>query len=71
MIPRKDYDDYARFINDTYSGEKEAMLSNTVNFENTRGTFSKNYNPLHTLRTYSELGPKTGGFKPASRGNLH
>lgn len=56
MVPRKDYDDYTRFINDTYSGEKEKMLSQTVNFENKRGTFTKNYNPLHTLRTYSEFG---------------
>lgn len=70
MQPRKDYDDYTRFINDTYSGEKEKMLSNTANFEQKRGTFTKNYNPLHTLRTYSEFGMnKTGGFKPISRGN--
>lgn len=34
MRPRKDYDDYTRFINDTYSAKKEQMLSNTVNFEN-------------------------------------
>lgn len=74
MQPRKDYDDYTRFINDTYSGEKEKMLTNTVSFEHKRGTFTKNYNPLHTLRTYSEFGlsnSKTlnnGGFKPNSRG---
>ena len=46
MQPRKDYDDYTRFINDTYSGEKEKMISNTVNFEAKRGTFTKNYNCL-------------------------
>jgi len=27
LQPRKDYDDYTRFINDTYAGEKEQMLS--------------------------------------------
>lgn len=75
MQPRKDYDDYTRFINDTYSGEKEKMITNTVNFEQKRGTFTKNYNPLHTLRTYSEFGMVNskglGGFKPNSRGGHH
>ena len=44
------------------------MIINTVNFEHKRGTFTKNYNPLHTLRTYSDFGMSNnkgiGGFKP-------
>jgi hypothetical protein len=56
MEPRKDYDDYTRFINDTYVEEKTDMLNNTCNFEEKRSSFvTKNYNPLMTLRTYSEL----------------
>jgi hypothetical protein len=56
MEPRKDYDDYTRFINDTYVEEKTDMLNNTCNFEERRNSFAvKNYNPLMTLRTYSEL----------------
>ena len=27
MLPRKDYDDYTTFINDTFNGKKEAMLN--------------------------------------------
>jgi hypothetical protein len=56
MEPRRDYDDYTRFINDTYVEEKTDMLNNTCNFEERRKSFAvKNYNPLMTLRTYSEL----------------
>jgi hypothetical protein len=56
MEPRKDYDDYTRFINDTYVEEKTDMLNNTCNFEERRKSFAvKNYNPLMTLRTYSDL----------------
>ena len=56
MKPRKDYDDYARFINDTYSTEKEKMISGTVVNESARGGFSKAYNPLHTLKTQARFG---------------
>lgn len=47
------------------------MITNTANFEQKRGTFTKGYNPLHTLRTYSDFGISkglAGGFKPNSRG---
>ena len=54
MQPRKDYDDYTKFINDTYTDEKINMLNRTVTLEAKRGTF-KDYNPTMTLRTYSEL----------------
>ena len=59
MRPRKDYDDYTRFINDTYSSQKEKMLNNTVSIENERGTFTKTYNPLNTLKTQSRFGAST------------
>jgi len=55
LQPRKDYDDYTRFINDTYTEEKEDMLNQTVNSLNRTGGFvMRDYNPLNTLRTYSE-----------------
>lgn len=57
MQPRKDYDDYTKFINDTYSDEKMNMLNRTVNIEEKRGTF-KQYNPTQTMRTYSEFPEK-------------
>ena len=55
MQPRKDYDDYTKFINDTYTDEKINMLNRTVTLESKRGTFKSNYNPTQTLRTYSEF----------------
>lgn len=50
MEPRKDYEDYSRFINDTYADEKVNMLSQTVENENKKGNFSKFSNPTITLR---------------------
>ena len=60
MEPRKDYDDYSRFINDTYVEEKTDMLNKTcTNFEAKRKSYApsaaKHYNPLLSLRTYSDL----------------
>jgi hypothetical protein len=56
LQPRKDYDDYTRFINDTYAEEKEDMLNQTVSNLNKTGGFEnmQKYNPIMTLRTYSE-----------------
>mgnify|MGYP001278649175 CR=1 FL=1 len=54
MQPRKDYEDYSRFINDTFNDEKINMLTRTVNIEDKRNTITKFYNPLENLRTYSE-----------------
>ena len=54
MQPRKDYDDYTKFINDTYTDEKINMLNRTVTIEAKRNTFTKGINPTDTLRTYSE-----------------
>lgn len=54
LQPRKDYEDYARFINDTYADEKHDMLNYTVSSLNRTGGFkTMKYNPLNTLRTYS------------------
>lgn len=52
MQPRRDYDDYTKFINDTYSEEKENMLSKTMSCHTRAGYNSTN--PVNTLRTYSE-----------------
>ena len=56
LQPRKDYDDYTRFINDTYAEEKEDMLNQTVSNLNKTGGFEnmQKHNPIMTLRTYSE-----------------
>ena len=37
MQPRKDYDDYTKFINDTYTEEKINMLHKTVSIDASRG----------------------------------
>ena len=55
MQPRKDYDDYTKFINDTYTDEKVNMLNKTVTIESKRSTFTKEFKPTETLRTYSEF----------------
>ncbi len=53
MEPRKDYEDYSRFINDTYADEKIQMLSQTVESESKKGAFLKFYNPTITLLAQS------------------
>jgi len=54
MKPRKDYDDYTKFINDTFASEKEGMLSGTVTHMNRTGGFKAMSNPMDTLKTQSE-----------------
>jgi|TARA_B110001450_G_C17285764_1_gene345354 hypothetical protein len=72
LQPRKDYDDYTRFINDTYTEEKEDMLNQTVTNLTRNGGFdykySTGYNPLNTLRTYSEKPSMFPSTKKAFRG---
>lgn len=63
MQPRKDYEDYSRFINDTYADEKIGMLTRTVDIEGKRGTITKFYNPINNLRTYSEYPQKPQALK--------
>ena len=54
MRPRKDYDDYTKFINDTFGAEKDGMLSGTVEHMNRTGGFKTASNPMDTLKTQSE-----------------
>tara|TARA_B110000503_G_C7087417_1_gene387934 strand:- start:127 stop:684 length:558 start_codon:yes stop_codon:yes gene_type:complete len=54
MKPRKDYDDYTKFINDTYQSEKEGLLSGTITQMNRTGGFMSMKNPMDTLKTQSE-----------------
>jgi len=37
MQPRKDYDDYSKFINDTFSEQRVDLLNKTVEFERKSG----------------------------------
>ena len=55
MQPRKDYDDYTKFINDTFSNEKEVCLNSTIDIlQRTNGFNStKNSNPMETLKTHT------------------
>lgn len=41
MKPRKDYDDYTKFINDTFMSEKEGLLSGSISHMNRTGGFMK------------------------------
>ena len=54
MRPRKDYDDYTKFINDTFAAEKEGMLTGTVEHMSRTGGFKTASNPMDTLKTQSE-----------------
>lgn len=54
MQPRKDYDDYTKFINDTYTEEKINMLNKTVDLDSKRGS-AKGGAATAALRTYSEF----------------
>jgi len=52
MQPRKDYDDYTKFINDTYTEEKINMLNKTVSIDANR---AKGQPPAASLRTYNDF----------------
>ena len=55
MKPRKDYDDYTKFINDTFANQKEGMLAGTVDHMNKTGGFNTgNGNPMDTLKTQTQ-----------------
>ena len=58
MQPRKDYDDYTKFINDTYTEEKINMLNKTVSIDCNRGATVKVNPPSANLRTYHEFPEK-------------
>jgi len=69
MEPRKDYEDYSRFINDTYADEKVNMLSQTV--QSQKGHFSKFYNPTNTLRAHSSSRNNNDGVRSKAGGQKH
>ena len=48
MKPRRDYDEYTKFINDTFANEKEGMLMGTIDHMARSGSFQ---NPSLTLKT--------------------
>ena len=55
MRPRRDYDEYTKFINDTFVSEKESLVNGTVDHMNKTGGFeSAKTNPLDTLKTFTE-----------------
>ena len=55
MRPRRDYDEYTKFINDTFVSEKEGLVVGTVDAMNKTGGFqTSNGNPMNTLRTQTE-----------------
>lgn len=51
MTPRKDYDDYAKFINDAYTEEKSNILNKTMSAwtRTTSTTKERPANPLNLL----------------------
>ena len=55
MRPRRDYDEYTKFINDTFTTEKECLVTGTVDHLNRTGGFeSFKSKPLDTLKTFTE-----------------
>ena len=66
MQPRKDYDDYSKFINDTFSDQRLDVLNKTIDVERNSGMEARDiYNKVTTLRTMSNL----DNYKPTSFGN--
>jgi len=51
MKPRRDYDEYTKFINDTFVSEKESLVSGTVSYMNKTGGFLQGRAPMETLKT--------------------
>jgi len=59
MQPRKDYEDYARFINDTYRDKKIDILLNKTDRKYSSVTKKHDFKTINQpLRIYSELGNK-------------
>ena len=55
LRPRRDYDEYTKFINDTFVSEKESLVNSTVDHMHKTGGFSAaKANPMDTLRTFTE-----------------
>ena len=68
---RRDYDDYTKFINDTFHEEKEDMLYKTVTTLSRAGKFAskmdKYDSPLNTLRQYGDRGRNHFNYSTMSR----
>lgn len=55
MRPRRDYDEYTKFINDTFTSEKQGLVEGTVDHMTRTGGFeTAKGNPMNTLKTYTE-----------------
>lgn len=67
MQPHKDYDDYTKFINDTYSDKKTELLNQTFKLRR-KSEVSQKYNPLESMRTYSEFADKEREFSRTTQG---
>ena len=71
LQPRRDYDDYTKFINDTFHEEKEDMLNKTISTLSRAGKFAskidKYDSPLNTLRQYGDRGRNFGNYSTMSR----
>ena len=67
MQPHKDYDDYTKFINDTYSEKKTELLNQTFKLRR-KSEVSQKYNPLESMRTYSEFADKEREFSRTTQG---
>jgi len=54
MVPRRDYDDYTKFINDTYTDDKEQLLTEAAAMipENSPPRRNGFFSPI---RTYSDM----------------
>ena len=44
-----DYDDYTKFINDTFTTEKTGLLNETIDYMNKTGGFAAMSNPMEQL----------------------
>jgi len=53
LRPRRDYDEYTKFINDTFVSEKESLVTGTVDHMNRTGGFDIG-KPMDTLKTFTE-----------------
>jgi hypothetical protein len=54
MTPRKDYDDYAKFINDAYTEEKSNILNKTMS-NWTRTTSTTKDRPLNAMNLLTPI----------------
>ena len=72
MQPRKDYDDYLKFVNDTYSGEMVDFLNNSGQ-ASVEGSNSRFGAPAvkSTSTSRNSLLPANGGTAPKMHNRTH